>query len=103
MNKLFLALVLLLGLGSVSHAATKQPQSLGSITASTSTFTGGINLWNRTAAQIQALIASTTGQQVFCSDCTANGGKGTICVSTGGFTGATLANQFVLSTGTVCK
>jgi len=66
---------------------------------STTTFVGAINLWNMTISAINSLIASTTGQMVFCSNCTAAGGKGTICVSTG----STTTSQFVLSTGTVCK
>jgi len=46
-----------------------------------------------------SLISDTTGQVIFCSNCSANGGKGTICVSTG----TTATYQFVLSTGTACK
>jgi len=46
-----------------------------------------------------SLISSTTGQLIFCSNCSANGGKGTICVSTG----TTATYQFVLSSGTACK
>lgn len=69
------------------------------LTASTATFNGGVGLWNVPIAQLNTLIPSTTGQMVFCTDCTANGGKGTTCVSTG----ATTTFQFVLSTGTRCQ
>lgn len=46
-----------------------------------------------------SLMASTTGQLIFCSNCAANGGNGTLCVSTG----TTATYQFILSTGTPCK
>ena len=68
--------------------AVNQPQRLGAAA-----------LQSKTVAQIQALTSNTTGQILYCSDCAANGAAGTICVSTG----ATAVNQFVLSTGTVCK
>lgn len=68
-------------------------------TLSSTTFVGGIGLWNLPIASINALIPSTTGQQVWCNDCTSNGAKGTPCYSTGSVT----TFQFVLSTGTACK
>jgi hypothetical protein len=71
----------------VAYAVTKQAQQLGNVA-----------LPSYTAAQISTLTGNTTGQIVYCSNCTTNGGKGTVCISTGAF-----ANSFVLSTGTVCQ
>jgi hypothetical protein len=48
---------------------------------------------------LSSLLSDTTGQLIFCSNCTAAGGQGTICISTG----TTATYQFVLSTGTACK
>jgi hypothetical protein len=70
------------------HAAT-QAQNLGVISASVKSMT---------AAQILISTSTARGELVYCTDCTANGGVGTICVSTG-----TLRSSFILSTGTVCK
>ncbi len=67
--------------------AVNQPQPLGAAA-----------LQSQTILQIRALSSNTTGQIAYCSDCTANGGKGTICISTGA-----AVDSFVLSTGTVCK
>lgn len=98
MKKVFAAFVLGLTLVSSGYGAT-QPRSIGVVTASTSTFTGGVGLWALPVAQITALTATATGQIVFCTDCGSSGGKGTICVSTG----STNIAQFVLSTGTKCQ
>lgn len=45
-------------------------QSGGVLTTSTQTANGSINLWSRTLAQLQTLTPSTTGQIVYCSNCT---------------------------------
>lgn len=68
-------------------------------TSGNSIFHGGVGLWNVPIASINTLTAETTGQMLFCKDCTACGGKGTICVSTGSVS----PGQFVLSTGTRCQ
>lgn len=98
MKKILVAIGLFLALGSSGFCAS-QPQSLGVVTASTTTFTGGVALWSQTAAQIAALTSTTTGQMVYCSNCGSAGGNGTMCISTG----TTAVYQFVLSTGTACK
>lgn len=59
-----------------------------------------IALSSMTIAQINATTPTVVGQMVFCGDCTAAGGKGTICIST---EAATAQVGFTLSTGTVCK
>jgi len=53
-----------------------------------------------TLTQVAQSTPTYTGQVVVCNNCTANGGVGTICVST---EATTAQNGFVLSTGTVCK
>lgn len=70
--------------------AASQPQSLGTV---------ALQFPNLTAAQILVSTASYKGQPIYCSDCASNGGAGTVCISTAN----TSFNQFVLSTGTVCK
>lgn len=52
-----------------------------------------------TLAQTTNTIAVQKGQCAFCTDCIAGGGAGTVCIATG----TANSNQFVLSTGTVCK
>lgn len=74
-------------------------QSTGVTISSATAIVGPLTLWNLPIATINGLTPSTTGQMVFCQDCAANGGKGTLCVSTG----TTTTFQFVLSTGTACK
>lgn len=51
-----------------------------------------------TIAQSSSTVPTAKGQEIFCSNCAAAGGAGTLCVST-----ATAVNSYVLSTGTVCK
>lgn len=51
-------------------------------------------------ATINTAVPKQVGQQVFCNNCTANGGLGTVCVST---STASQGFNYVLSTGTVCK
>ena len=46
---------------------------------------GGVSLYNRTAAQLGALVPSTTGHLIYCSDCS---GNSSVCISTGVGTGA---------------
>lgn len=87
-----------LGIG-VGYCATTQYNAIGSVQLSSATASGGFGLWSRTVVQLQALTPSTTGQVVYCSNCTTAGGAGTICVSTG----STNVYQWVLSTGTACK
>jgi hypothetical protein len=92
MKRILIVAALSVGFAGSLESAS-QPQSLGVVTASTSTFTGGVGLWQRSAAQIAALTASTTGQIVYCTNCV----TGRICVSTG-----TAAKSWVLvSSGTV--
>ena len=76
----------------------------GAVTQSTTTFTGGLAPMKVTAAQVAALTANTTGQVVFCTNCTAfNNGLGEVCFSTG----TTAVNQFVAISSaaavTACK
>lgn len=52
-----------------------------------------------TITDIQTSTAAAVGQLKWCTNCTANGGAGTLCISTG----TTSVFQFVLSTGTACK
>lgn len=63
---------------------------------------GVVNIYvkSQTLAQIQASTPTAVGQVLFCSNCTANGGSGTLCISTAT---ANAQTSFVLSTGTVCK
>lgn len=70
--------------------AVFQPASLGYINFSYST----MNVTGVTNS-----TAPTVGYPLWCTDCLANGGAGTLCVSTG----TTKFNQFILSTGTACK
>lgn len=70
-----------------------------SLTTNDSGTVPGLALPVFSTTTLSSLISDTTGQVVFCSNCTANGGQGTICVSTG----TTAAYQFVLSTGTKCR
>lgn len=87
MKKLLIASIVLFA-GYTSWAVT-QAQYLGVVSAS---------LKNLTAAQVILSTSTAKGEIIFCSDCGASGGAGTLCVST-----ATAVNSFVLSTGTVCK
>jgi hypothetical protein len=83
------AIIALLG-AYVYAAAGYQPHSLGWVT---------LSLSSGTVTQINNSTAPTVGYMKWCYNCVANGGAGTICISTG----STNANQFVLSTGTACK
>ena len=85
--------------GIYALATTTQYHNVGAIAVSSATYAGGLGLWSQTVAQIKALTSTTTGQVLFCSDCGAAGGKGTICVSTG----TVNPYAWVLSTGTVCQ
>lgn len=69
----------------------------GATILSTATF----RLQNLTAAQISASTATYIGQPVYCTNCTASGGKGTVCVSTSTNAPGS-GSDFVLSTGTIC-
>lgn len=71
-------------------ATIYQPRSVGIVSFSYST---------GTVAAIMASTAPTIGYPVWCTNCAANGGFGTVCTSTG----ATKFGSFVLSTGTACQ
>ncbi len=91
MKKLLIVIVsLFLGFEAV-YAATYQPRSLGWVT---------LSITSMTATAVAASTPPTVGYPVFCTNCAASGGSGTICVST---ESTTAQNAFVLSTGTVCK
>lgn len=71
-------------------------------TVNSATSTQFLTLSSMTVVQISASTAAVVGQVVYCGNCTANGGKGTICISTS--TAAPGAgSDFVLSTGTLCN
>jgi hypothetical protein len=89
MKKLILLTLGVIGFVGITMAAT-QPLSLGVVDAS---------LRSLTQAQVLASTSTKAGQMIYCSNCSANGGAGTICISTG----TTGFNPFVLSTGTVCR
>lgn len=61
-----------------------QPQSLGVVTVSTTTFTGPFAPSPRTLAQINALTPGVTNQIVVCTDCT----RTALCISSGILRGA---------------
>lgn len=67
-----------------------QPHSLGAVS---------LGITNQTVSQIRTSSPTIKGELRFCTNCTANGALGTICVSTSVLT----SDAFVLSTGTVCK
>lgn len=56
----------------------------GTVSLSTTTFTGGVLLMSRTIAQLNTLTSGTTGQLILCSDCV----RSAICVSSGTSNGA---------------
>lgn len=58
---------------------------------------------SKTKAQIATSTPTVVGQVVYCSDCAAAGGAGTLCISTATTGGIGGGSYFVLSTGTVCK
>lgn len=73
--------------------AAYQPHNLGWVSVSVA---------SATLTEINTSTAPTVGFLKFCTNCAANGGSGTICVSTS--TNAPGAgSDFVLSTGTQCK
>lgn len=69
----------------------------GNVVLATTTFA----YQNRTLAQISASTPSYVGAPVWCTNCAAAGGKGTLCISTTTVSPGA-GNDFVLSTGTVC-
>ena len=75
------------------------PPALSISTSGVVALGGGLVLWNLPKATINLTVAKSTGTMVYCTDCAANGGKGTVCVSTG----STATYQFTLSTGTRCQ
>lgn len=100
MRVFIIALFVVLSVFAILQAAS-QPRSLGLVTMSSSTFTGGAALWQRTKSEINSLLPATTGQLIYCSDCV-NGPSGTIgiiCVSTGSMQ----AFQWTRSTGSECR
>lgn len=66
--------------------------------------TSGIapTVFTQTVAQICASTATAVGQLVYCSNCAAAGGAGTVCISTS-IAAPGAGCDFVLSTGTQCK
>ncbi len=73
--KLFISLVLFIGMSGLLFAATKQPIANGPSVL--------------TLAQINSVSPRYAGQTVVCSDCqTANAGKYSLCLSTGTTAGA---------------
>lgn len=78
---------------AINAVAAYQPHSLGWV---------NVSIASATLTEINASTASTVGVLRYCTNCAANGGSGTICVSTS--TSAPGAgSDFVLSTGTQCK
>lgn len=51
----------------------------GAMTLSTATFSGSVGLWQRSLTQLSTLTPGTTGQLVYCTNCTSS----QICVSSG--------------------
>lgn len=90
MKKLIAAVVLAFGLFEAVYAGTYQPQNLGWVNLSIS---------SGTVTEITRSTAPTIGYLKWCTNCITNGGVGTMCISTG----TANWNQFILSTGTVCK
>lgn len=90
MKKIFLviAAIVIFSLCRRSQAAT-QPLSLGIV---------GVSVASMTALAISQSTAPAVGYIVYCGSCSSIQG-GTICISTGN----TVANQFILSTGTHCQ
>ena len=86
-----------------NNTATGTLNRTNTTTLSTTTLTGGFAPWQRTIAQLNGLIASTTGQFVFCSDCISS----SLCVSSGTLTGAWVVavttQSSVAYTSTHCK
>lgn len=76
--------------GGIALAATIQPIDLG---------VANIAISSAAVSTIMNSTATIIGRERWCYDCTANGGKGTMCYSTG----TTNAFSYVLSTGTACK
>lgn len=92
MKNLLLFFAILLGLTGMAVAAY-QPHNLGWV---------NISIASATVTEINTSTAATVGQLKYCTNCAANGGSGTICISTS--TAAPGAgSDFVLSTGTICK
>ncbi len=63
---------------------------------------GTLGLVSMTKAQIATSTPTIKGL-VYCSDCAAAGGSGTVCIATSTTGGIVSGSYFVLSTGTVCK
>lgn len=105
MKKLMFAIGLGLLSGSV-YASCVGPycwDDTGATIYSSYTDSNGAGMPNVTTAAINAQTPKAKGQEVFCTDCTAfNGGKGSLCVSTG----TTVGSYMVISSGTAiagCK
>lgn len=102
-------IALLLIFASSSGYCVSQPHSLGIVTMSTAAVTGSFGLWPQPVASIASLISTATGQMLWCTNCgSVNGGLGTPCISTGGYTTNTIPGQFIicgssLTAVTVCK
>lgn len=92
MKKLLLVIVIVLAFVSIHYAATfvYEPVDLG---------IANIAISSATVTAIMNSTATVIGRERWCYNCTANGGAGTMCYSTG----TTNAFSYVLSTGTPCK
>lgn len=90
MKRVLITSLAMLLLAAWSAYAVTQAQSLGNV---------DVSIRALTAAQVLISTSTKAGQLIYCSNCGASGGAGTICVSTG----TSGYNPFVLSTGTVCK
>jgi hypothetical protein len=82
----------LTGAVTVTGALT---QASGAVTLSTTSYNGGVVLYNQTKAQINALLPTTTGQMVLCNDCT----RSAVCVSSGS-NSATSVGAWVIAVNT---
>ena len=92
---------------SMTTGSNSPPAAFRAITVTTMTATGPVTLSTTTMlmqqltlTQVAASSPTIIGQAVWCTNCAAAGGKGTVCYSTAT---ATAANSFVLSTGTACQ
>ncbi len=94
MKKILIGLfvVFVLFEGTVAMAVYR-PRNLGWV---------NVSIASATLTEINTSTAATVGMLKYCTNCAANGGLGTICISTS--TSAPGAgSDFVLSTGTQCK
>lgn len=104
MKKMYIVLGLAAIAGSV-YAACMGPfcyDDRGAYVAGTIQDGNGSGMPSLTVAQEQSACPRAAGQEIFCSNCSANGGLGTVCISTGTTCVGTNNFDYVLSTGTKC-